>query len=106
MIHFTSKCKSKNTCFKEGCSAKHHTTLHDYFLNPQRKKEKVSRLIPVKQSKVSERVFLKIEPVKIMKNDGQTISTFVFLDNGSQSTLIIEDYSKQLKLKGYSRIKT
>ena len=38
-----------------------------------------------------------------MKNDGETISTFALLDNGSQSTLIREDFVKQLKLKGCSR---
>ena len=26
--HFTSRCKSKHTCFKNHSSAKHHTTLH------------------------------------------------------------------------------
>ena len=26
--HFMSRCKSKNTCFKNDSSAKHHTTLH------------------------------------------------------------------------------
>ena len=41
--------------------------------------------------------------VKVIKNDGETISTFTLLDNGSQSTLIREDFAKQLKLKGYSR---
>ena len=38
-----------------------------------------------------------------MKNDGETISTFAILDDGSQSTFIREDFAKQLKLKGYSR---
>ena len=38
-----------------------------------------------------------------MKNDAETISFFALLDNGSQSTLIREDFAKQLKLKGYSR---
>ena len=56
-----------------------------------------------KASKVSERVFIQIVPVKVMKNDGETISTFAILDNGSQSTFIREDFAKQLKLKGYSR---
>ena len=42
-------------------------------------------------------------PVKVMKNDGETISTFAFLDNSSHSTLIREDFAKQLKLKAYSR---
>ena len=40
--HFTSKCKSKNTCFKEGCSAKHYRTLHDNFLLEQKKQNKDS----------------------------------------------------------------
>ena len=38
--HFTSKCNSKNTCFKEGCSAKH--TLHDYYLLKKKKRDKDS----------------------------------------------------------------
>ena len=40
MITLRQKCKSKNTCFKEGCSAKHHTTLHDYFLLKQKMRDK------------------------------------------------------------------
>ena len=117
--HFTSKCNSKNTCFKEGCSAKH--TLHDYFLLKQKKRDKDSdkhvkdgskstkkegesiKINTCKTSKVSERVFIQIVPVKVMKNDGKTISTFALLDNGSQSTLIREDFAKKLKLKAYSR---
>ena len=47
--------------------------------------------------------FLQIVPVKVMKNDGETIITSALLDNGSQSTLVREDFAKQLKLKGYSR---
>ena len=57
-----------------------------------------------KTSKVTERVFLQIVSVNVMKNDGRTNSTFAFLDSGIQSTLIREDFAKQLKLKGYSRI--
>ena len=30
--HKRQDCSSKNTCFTKGCSAKHHTTLHDYFI--------------------------------------------------------------------------
>ena len=119
--HFTSKCKSKNTCFKEGCSAKHHITLHDYFILKQKKRDKDSdkhvkdgsksaikegetiKVNTYKTNKVSERVFLQIVRLKVMKNDVETISTFALLDNGSQSTLTREDFAKQLKLKGYSR---
>ena len=38
-----------------------------------------------------------------MKNDGEEISTFTLLNNGNQSTLIREDFAKQLKLKEHSR---
>ena len=41
-IHFMSKCKSKNTCFKEGCSAKHHTTLDEYLRLKQKTPDKDS----------------------------------------------------------------
>ena len=34
--HKREDCTSTNTCFKEGCSAKHHTTLHEYFLEGMR----------------------------------------------------------------------
>ena len=37
-----------------------------------------------------------------MKNNSQTISIFTLLYNSSQSTLIREDFVKQMKLKEYS----
>ena len=40
--HFTSNSNSKNNCFKKGCSAKFHTTLHEFFLLEQRKRDKDS----------------------------------------------------------------
>ena len=41
--YFTSKCESKNTCFKNDCSAKHHTTLHKYFTSNQRNRNNKGR---------------------------------------------------------------
>ena len=38
-----------------------------------------------------------------MKNDAETISIFALLDNRRLSTLIRENFAKQLKLKKYSR---
>ena len=120
--HFTSKCKSKNTCLTESCSAKHHTTLHDYFLLKQKKRGKDSdkhvkdgskstkkkgesvKINTYKTSKISEKVFSQIVPEKVMKNDGEAISTFALLENCSQSNLTREHLAKKLKLKGYSRI--
>ena len=37
--HKRDECSSTNTCFKDGCSAKHHTTLHEYFLEEARKRK-------------------------------------------------------------------
>ena len=83
--HFTSKCESKNTCFKEGSSSKHHTALHDYSLLKQKKRDKDSekhvkdgskskmkegesiKVNTYKTSNVSERVFLQIVSVKVIK---------------------------------------
>ena len=45
-------------------------------------------------------LFLQIVPVKVMKNDGETIITSALLDNGSQSILIREDFAKNWNWKG------
>ena len=112
--HFESKCKLKHPCFKEGCSVKHHAILHDYFLLKQKRRDKDGdkhvkdgskftkkeggsiKVNTYKTIKVSERAFLQIVPVKVMKNDGETISTFALLVNDSQGTLLREDFAKQL----------
>ena len=30
--HTSKSCPSKNLCFKAGCTERHHTSLHDYFM--------------------------------------------------------------------------
>ena len=95
--------------------------MHDYFLLKQKMRDK-DRDKHVKDgkytkkegesvtgnnyktSRVSERVYLQIVPEKAMKNNGEKISTFALLDNGRQSTLIRDDFAKQLKLKDYSKV--
>ena len=102
-------------------SSKHHATLHDYFPLNQKKGDKGSekqvkndnkstkkegestKVNTYKTSKVSERVVLQIVLIKVLKNDGETISTFALLGRGSQSILLREDFAKKVKLKGYSR---
>ena len=69
------------------------TTTSKIEVNTQRKGE-IKQATKYKTSNISIRVFLRIVPLKVMKNDDETIS---------QSTLIREDFVKQLKLKGYSR---
>ena len=95
--------------------------MHDYLLLKQKKRDKDGdkhvkdgrkstkkegesmKVNTYETSKVCERIFLQIVPVKVTKNDSETISIFALLENGSQSTLIREDFAKQLKLKRYSR---
>ena len=104
--HFTSNCNSKNTCLKQGFSAKHHTTLPDYFLLKQKKRDKDNdkhvkdgsksskkegqsiKINTYKTSKVSERIFLETVPIKVIKNVDEKISTFALLDNGSRAPLL------------------
>ena len=95
--------------------------MHDYLLLKQKKRDKDTdkhvkdgrkstkkegesiKVNTYETSKVSEKVFLQIVPLKVTKNDSKTISIFALLDNGSQSTVIREDFAKQLKLTKCSR---
>ena len=58
---------------------------------PTKKEGESTKVNTYKTSKVRERVSLQIVLVKFMKNDGETISTFALLDNGTQSTIIRDD---------------
>ena len=114
--HFTSKCKSKNTCFKNDCTAKHHTTLHNYFAskhndknkskedpskkNSENKKEDEEKSFTGMTKQSSKGVFMQIVPVKVKASNGKIATTYALLDNGSESTLIRDDFAESLKLKG------
>ena len=50
----------------------------------------------------SNRAFMQILPVKAKTIDRRT-RTYALLDNGSQSTLIRDDFAQGLKLKGYQK---
>ena len=105
--HSTRKCLSKNTCFKSDCNERHHTTLHDYFIERGRMamakkgtntKEQFNGLTSTIKD-----VFLQIVPVTLHANN-KSIETYALLDNGSQSTFLRQDIAKRLKLKGKERI--
>ena len=118
--HFTGKCTSRNTCFERGCNEKHHTTLHDHFT--ERKRQKTEKDEKEDKQRKSDKdskekhnkdglktcatgssytpVCLQIVEVKIKSGNGTMISTYALLDNGSQSSLIREDFAKSLNLKG------
>ena len=46
---------------------------------------------------------MQILPVKVKTIDGRTTTTYVLLDNDSQSTLIRDNFAQGLKLKGYKK---
>ena len=47
----------------------------------------------------SKRILLQILPVKVKTIDERTTKTYALLNNGSQNTLIRDDFAKGLKLK-------
>ena len=107
--------------FQNNCSAKHHTTLHEYFTSNQRNRNKKARKEDSKQSsnikgeedkiqsftgltkEPSKRFLMQILPVKVKTTDGRTTRTYALLDSGSQSPLIRDDFAQGLKLKGYKK---
>ena len=94
-----SKHKSKNTCFKNDCSAKHHITIHKYSTSNQRDRRSKKWRSQTKFKhekgrgqksviyKPSKEVLMQILPAKVKTSDGKTTTTYALLDNGSQSTL-------------------
>ena len=121
--HVLDQCTSKGTCFKKDCHDRHHTTLHKYYVptvppakkpndpgDPSTAAAKSSssgsagnQPVPVttmgKYSASTKKVFLQIVPVRIHYGN-RSCSTFALLDNGSESTLLRQDLSGKLGLKG------
>ena len=107
--------------FQNNCSAKHHTTVHEYFTSNQRDRNKKARKEDPKQTsnikgeedkiqlftgmskEPSKRVLNQILKVKVKTIDGRTMKTYALLDNSSQSTLIRDDFAQGLKLKDYEK---
>ena len=94
--HFTSKCKSKNSCFSADCTERHHTTLHDYFTDEAVKQEFSGK---TETTESNGAVYLSVVPVELHGLDSTSITTYALLDSGSQSTLIRADVATKLKLK-------
>ena len=122
--HFTGKCSSKNTCFQKGCNERHHTTLHDYFIegkqtknerddkqnNQGNSRQQRGKNSEQKQTKDDMKTcatgssyhpeYLQILEVKIKSGNGNMAPTYALLDNGSQSSPIREDFARSLNIKG------
>ena len=59
--HFTSQCKSKNSCFNARCTERHHTCLHEYFT--EHAKEVFNGKTQTATSEGT--VYLSVVPVKL-----------------------------------------
>ena len=99
---------SKNTCFEKGCSEKHHTSLHQYFLDEA--KEASNKSVEEKSHNYctgasGKTVILQIVPVSLHGEGGKSLDTYAILDNCSQSTLIREDVTHSLGLKRKEKIR-
>ena len=106
--HMTKDCTSRISCTKEGCSDRHHTTLHDFFSASQNKDHDKQDNNSTKNENADEEskskkpetvhnmmvksevknVFLWVVPVTIRSLEGVIHQTYALLDNGSQSTVI------------------
>ena len=103
--HQIKNCTSKNTCFRHGCKEKHHTTLHDYFLEKRTSGEnkndnRNNEIFHALTGTSPRSIYLQIVPVKVHGKGNVTFDTYALLDSGSQSTLIRDDVAKRLGLKG------
>ena len=93
--------KSPNSCFQQGCSKNHHTTLYDAFQKAPAEKHQADPSTTVGVSAHnSNEVYLQIIPVLMSSSAGKREKTYAFLETQSQSTLTREYFAAELKLHG------
>ena len=103
--HFASSCPVKKVCGKDGCERHHHQLLHGRKPATQTTTNVVATQhastirINVTRLPVAGQVLLMIVPVRLWSG-GKSISTFAFLDGGSDASLIQESAASQLGLRG------
>ena len=105
--HSAKDCMSKNSCFVEGCSKRHHTSLHGYDskdkpqinVDNESKLKENSAFNGILNSGPSE-MYLQVVPVTLRSPNGRSFSTYALLDSGSHVTLVRKDIAQKMKLKG------
>ncbi|XP_058827197.1 uncharacterized protein LOC131687160 [Topomyia yanbarensis] len=93
-------CRTKQSCEVDGCNEFHHSLLHSP--NPKQ----ASPVLPTGSSGVISAhcprkagVLFKVLPV-VLSNHGKSVSTYAFLDDGSNLTLMEEEVAEELGLNG------
>ena len=106
--HLAAKCSSKWSCFKDGCVLKHHTSLHDVFVkipevSKDPKEEKVdNKTVGVMTTEVQD-VFLQVVPIEVASSNGKSAESYALIDPGSQCTMVCDDLSDSLEVKGFAQ---
>ncbi|XP_013384334.1 uncharacterized protein LOC106154518 [Lingula anatina] len=115
--HFAKDCKSKRMCTVDGCGRRHHTALH-WSLGasqsrsgvPSHSKDVNTDAPPTDAVKSSvnfgkchqqRRTVLPVLPVRVCNPDsGQEISTYAFLDSGSDTSMCLSSLAERLGIEG------
>lgn len=101
--HYWKTCKSKQACGVNGCPFRHHVLLHDikkHAVDNTSKEENnaTGHAISIHTMKPAKTLF-RVVPV-ILFGLNSSVETFAFFDEGSSRTLLDEEVSKQLNLRG------
>ncbi|XP_062713903.1 uncharacterized protein LOC134290730 [Aedes albopictus] len=104
--HGRWSCKSTRTCGVDGCTKKHHPSLHPSqptgtkpsSSDSSGARPKPDAVVSIHRRSHSAAIF-RIIPV-VLHGKGAQVATFAFLDEGSSSTLIEKEVADQLNLDG------
>ena len=109
--HRSRNCASTRQCSEDGCTGRHHSTLHGSGrVHPRRSesgtpatpRHTVAAAAPGSKQRES-KTLLQIVPVRVMGSEGKFVDTFALLDSGAQISLCSEDILKTLKIEGETR---
>ncbi|XP_058465085.1 uncharacterized protein LOC131438809 [Malaya genurostris] len=90
-------CRTKQPCSVNGCQEAHHKLLHTIELPTINSQTSSPAIIYTHNHRTSS--LFKILPV-ILRNNGKSVETFAFLDDGSDLTLLDKDLADKLDLHG------
>ncbi|XP_062534396.1 uncharacterized protein LOC134203562 [Armigeres subalbatus] len=91
-------CRSKKECGADGCRIRHHTLLHS-SRSESAVSTKLNETVHQHHHGTKSYSLFRYLPVTLFGN-GKRINTFVFLDDGSSSTLLEEGIAAQLGIEG------
>jgi len=95
--HRVRECKSNMVCLVSGCGKWHHTLLHSSNRAKSPRRDETSHVC-TSYGLQSSTIQLGFVPVKLHGPTG-TVSTYAFLDNGSDCTIIDRTIAGQLGLE-------